>query len=147
MLASAIRLGQWTDAEALLAVSAPIDGRLPGSGDTVLHIAVEARNPGFLRRLIEAGAPIDAVNAAGDTPLMTACRADFPVEARLLLASGADPNACNGGWTPLRYAARDRNTPAIGILRAGGAATRTTSPVDGWAAALDAFVAEVGKLE
>jgi adenosylhomocysteine nucleosidase len=56
-----------------------------------LHSAVAARHAGIAKLLIERGAPVDARQQGGFTPLMSAAhRADMPI-IELLLAHGADP--------------------------------------------------------
>jgi ankyrin repeat protein len=148
-LADAIVHGRWDEAERLLANGVvDINASVSEEGATLLHRAVEARNPSFVRRLLEAGADPDRPDRAGATPLLVACRGDLPVEAKLLLDYGAKPNGSNHGWTALRYAAKDRNGQIIRILLAGGARMSIQDDaVDAWAAELDAFVREIATVE
>jgi len=138
-LAKAIVDGRWDDAEALIG-GVDLDGTL-SSGLTLLDLAVEARYPAFLRRLLDAGANPNVVNSAGDTPLITSCRGDFAIETGVLLEHGADPNyQCANGWTALRCAAKDRNYAAVRILLMRGAIVAEPTP---WSIALDDFARTV----
>ena len=153
-LAKAIVDGRWVDAESLLEdtplprpLSPPGKGekkeldQLLSAGQTLLQLAVEARYPAFLRRLLDAGADPNRPNLDGDTPLIVSCRGDFAVETGILLEAGADPNyRTESGWTALRCAAKDRNYAAVRILLAKGAIVDTPEP---WSTALDAFVQAV----
>ena len=65
-------------------------------GNTALHGAVLSAEPGVAAMLLDASAPIDALNAAGDSPLTVACRsANWPL-ARYLLEHGAKPSPAGG---------------------------------------------------
>jgi ankyrin repeat protein len=154
-LAKAIIDGRWAYAEEILLLPASplslegtgygrefLDALLP-SGQTLLDLAVEARHPAILRRLLDAGADPKVVNAAGDTPLITSCRGDFAIETGVLLEAGADPNyRTPDGWTALRCAAKDRNYAAVRILLMKGAVVADPEP---WSAALDAFARTVAE--
>ncbi|MGO8673758.1 MAG: ankyrin repeat domain-containing protein [Capsulimonadaceae bacterium] len=142
-LAAAVTAGRWDDAGRMVAAGVDLNGTLPGSGDTVLHRAVEARNPAFVRQLLHLGADSNQPSRGGDTPLMTACRGDLAVEAQLLLDYGADPSFWHNGWTPLRYAAKDRNATIIQLLLRAGAVIPEPDPRESWAAALDAYAREI----
>ena len=140
-LAKAIVDGRWDDAEALIG-GIDLDGTI-SSGLTLLDLAVEARHPAILRRLLDTGANPNAVNAVGDTPLITSCRGDFAIETGVLLEAGADPNYKRpDGWTALRYAAKDRNYAAVRILMMKGAVVADPEP---WSTALDDFARTVGE--
>jgi len=154
-LAKAIIEGRWAYADEILMLpESPLslegagNGRealnapLP-SGQTLLDLAVEARYPAFLRRLLDAGADPNVVNAAGDTPLITSCRGDFAIETGVLLEAGADPNYKRpDGWTALRCAAKDRNYAAVRILLMRGAIVPDPEP---WSTPLDDFARTVGQ--
>jgi ankyrin repeat protein len=132
-LADAVREGRFDEAESLLAI-----GVDPTSA---LSTAVEARNPAFVRRLLELGADPNFRDATGDTAVLIAANGNYPVELRMLLDRGGDPNVDNDGWTPLRRAARNQSTPIVALLLGCGARTPQSGPE--WARHLDAFVATV----
>ncbi len=61
------------------------------AGNTALHGAVLSAEPGVAAMLLDAAAPINAVNAAGDSALAVACRAaNWPLVS-FLLERGAKP--------------------------------------------------------
>lgn len=77
------------------------------NGDTPLHRAV-ARIPQhpmgqflLVRKLIQYGAPVDAQNKAGNTPLHIAAQQNNLEIVRMLLHAGADRSVINkDGFTP-----------------------------------------------
>jgi ankyrin repeat protein len=79
----------------------PKAANLKGTGGaTPLMYAVLYGDADAVRRLLEAGADVNARNEAGATALMWAV--DDPEKTRLLLKAGADPNArSDDGRTPL----------------------------------------------
>lgn len=91
-------------ARLLVSNGSDASARTPVSGETPLHLASRLHRLDIVRVLLSAGvAPhVDALNAAGLTPLAVACGTDFftsgPVRRfradtlRALLAAGADPN-------------------------------------------------------
>lgn len=69
-------------------------GAKPGAlvdGTTALHAAAWAGRTRSAQRLLDAGAPVDAPDQAGLTPLMTAASQGHSALVRLLLHRGADP--------------------------------------------------------
>ena len=62
-----------------------------GAGNTALHGAVLSAEPGVAAMLLDAAAPINALNATGDSPLVVACRAANWTLATFLLERGAKP--------------------------------------------------------
>ena len=72
-------------------------------GNTALHGAVLGGDAGVAAMLLDAAAPIDALNQAGLSPLATACRAaNWPL-VKFLLERGA--KACPPGGEPALVAA------------------------------------------
>ncbi len=85
-------------AEAVLTLLA--NGASPlvtdADGNTALHGAVLSADAGVAAMLLDAAAPIDALNQAGVSPLATACRAaNWPL-AKFLLERGAKPAPADG---------------------------------------------------
>ncbi len=61
------------------------------AGNTALHGAVMSAEPGVAAMLLDAAAPINALNQAGISPLAAACRAANWTQAKFLLEHGAKP--------------------------------------------------------
>ena len=102
------------------------------AGDTALHVAAAAYDPGLARELVALGADPRARNRLGAEPLHYAA-AGQPGSARwnpemqaqaieCLIAAGADPNATNkNGTAPIHVAVRTRCAAAVRALVANGA--------------------------
>ena len=60
-------------------------------GNTALHGAVMSAEPGVAAMLLDAAAPINALNQAGISPLAAACRSANWAQAKFLLEHGAKP--------------------------------------------------------
>jgi ankyrin repeat protein len=72
--------------------------------------------------LLDQGAPVDAPDEMGRTPLMLAVMQNRPAVVRLLLARGADPNAAdNTGHTPLQQAKQENLRDVAAMLERAGA--------------------------
>lgn len=82
---------------------------------TALHAAVTGGNPEVVKLLLRAGAPIDALDTRGTTPLMWAVATDRPRPAivRLLLAHGADPRSASTADESAVVWARKFNDPVV----------------------------------
>ena len=85
-------------AEAVLTLLA--NGASPlvtdAEGNTALHGAVLSAEPGVAAMLLDAAAPINALNQAGISPLAAACRAaNWPL-VKFLLERNAKPAPANG---------------------------------------------------
>ncbi len=101
--------------------------------DSALHVAAgNARDPGVIHALLQAGAPLGGRDGQGYTPLHRAAETGKPAVIRALLEAGADARlrvevfeALRSwdpkDWTPLHLAARNRDAGAVAlILDAGG---------------------------
>lgn len=95
-------------------------------GSTVLHRACWHKRIGFVRRLIAAGANLDAKNSVGSTPLQFSANMGQVEIAALLIAAGAKVNLANSdGTTPLHWAAISGDPATIRcLLKAGADPTR-----------------------
>jgi ankyrin repeat protein len=115
-------------------------------GDTPLHLAAAGLKVEVARRLIDAGADVNAINRRGATPLHYACdprpRGSHvwnPMRQRemieLLVTHSAEiDRADRGGVTPLHRAVRSRGVAAVRELLVRGArtdirSTRGASPL------------------
>ncbi len=94
-----------------------INARCSLCSGTALH---HASNAELVRRLLAAGANINATDAMGETPLHWACAYNDVELVRLLLSLGADPHANRGlnGQTPV---CRCSNAEIVHLLKAAGA--------------------------
>jgi ankyrin repeat protein len=95
---------------ALIAKGASVDAREKKHGATPLHLAVSGSdlNLGLVRVLLEAGAPVNALDFAGWAPLWFAFMQRDEELVRLLATHGADLNKPNpGGIWPLDAATKD----------------------------------------
>ncbi|MCX7800636.1 MAG: ankyrin repeat domain-containing protein [Fimbriimonadales bacterium] len=99
--------------ERLLRAEPSLARRTDAFGFTLLH---RVRRPEEARLLLSRGAPLEARNRYGATPLLEACRRNLPAVARLLLARRADPLArMDNGSTALHLAA-DSAGPEVARL-------------------------------
>ncbi len=105
------------------------------AGDTPLHLAAAALQPGTAEILLQSGADPNAENRRGATPLHYACdprpnsRGNWNPTAQaavieVLIRHGANPDRGDrGGATPLHRAVRARSAGAVRQLLALGART------------------------
>lgn len=91
-------------------------------GERLLQTAIRQGNPLIVRRLIEAGADVNAADARGKTPLFAAVQIGNAAIIRSLLANGARLEEVNEAReTPLIFAARLYRIAAVEALIAAGA--------------------------
>ena len=109
---------------ACLAAGADVNSWNHGDG-TPLHLAASSNeNPAVIGLLLEAGADLEALEIAGETPLHFAAGNANAVAVEALLAAGANLEARGEeGRTPLHSAAMSYKDPAvvIGLLLEAGA--------------------------
>lgn len=122
-------LGRRAYVVALLVDAGADASAVNGEGDTALHMCIEGRDPKVVKgvlvaqrgdggdaeaaqcaqMLLDGGAPVDAVDMAGYTPLLRAAFRDNADMVRLLLEYGADAMATDPhGCTALHWAAINR---------------------------------------
>lgn len=96
-------------------------------GQTPLHIALKDDGDKAVKSLLNHPAlDVNAVNAAGETPLMLAALKGRLDTARLLVQRGAQIN--REGWTPLHYACSGPDEGVAAWLLSQGAEIDARSP-------------------
>lgn len=106
-----------------LLVDAGADPNANCGEGTPLHIAVSREHPNLVKKLIAAGAVIDArIQRSGQTPLICAAFEEKTEIVKILVDAGADPNAIdNRKETPLLNAVSKSNADTIKVLLDAGA--------------------------
>lgn len=116
---------------ALLALAARAGGTQAGPA---LVAAAEAGDLAALRRLLDAGTPVDARDARRRTALLAATHADQVEAARLLIARGADVNAKDDIQdSPFLYAGARGRLQILRLTLAAGADLKSTNRYGGTA--------------
>ena len=93
--------------------------------------AAAAGSVDALRRELTAGAPADAMDHRGYTPLVWASREGEAEAVSVLVQSGADPDRRDhafNGWTPLLHAVHKDQPGTVRALLAAGADVNRPSP-------------------
>jgi serpin B len=121
----AVLNGRGDMTEALVEAGADVSTK-EASGNTLLHVAVQALEPGdsagALGPLIAAGVDVNAVAKSGSTALHQAAKDGLVRAAELLVAAGADVNARTpSGLTPLHQAVRGGHYEIAELLVDAGA--------------------------
>jgi ankyrin repeat protein len=102
------------------------------TGESLTHIVVRRHDQTWLAFLLSRGAPVDARDNNGDTPLITAVQLSDPNMAQILLQYGARVNGTNsGGETPLIVAVQRRDLASIRLLITNGADPKIKDHVTG----------------
>lgn len=92
------------------------------SGETALHIVTNRRDLTWMQFLIAKGANVNARDAKGVTPLVSAVNANFVEGVELLLSKSARMDESNNaGETPLITAVHNRNIAVMRLLLKAGA--------------------------
>jgi ankyrin repeat protein len=119
-LQQAASRGDLAAVNALL-ISRTLDLDEVDSMGTALHHAVMGRHYDVAKRLMAAGANINAVDASLETPLYLAVIEQDEAAAWLLIAAGADLEAQGPMGTPLHVAARHNSVDMVTLLLKNGA--------------------------
>ena len=112
------RVGELVDDDVDRAAAYSSDGQTP------LHLAAFFGHADAARRLVTAGADVDAParTSMRATPLHSAAFGRHAECVRVLLDAGADPcTRQEGGWTPLHAAAQRGDAASVDLLLAAGA--------------------------
>lgn len=120
---TAAALGRLAPLDRSLQHAGAVNGRAR-DGWTALHLAAFFGRLDAARRLLGAGADVNAVsaNAMANTPLHAAAAGGHGQVALLLIEAGADVNARDAGQhTPLHIAAEAGDGPVVKALLARGA--------------------------
>lgn len=95
--------------------------------NTALHIAIREESENAMNALLKAPATdVNAINQAGETPLMLAAIKGRLPWVKTLVARGAHVN--EAGWTPLHYAASGPDEAVVRWLLEQGAEINARSP-------------------
>ncbi len=88
-------------------------------GNTALFYAADRGEPELIDLLVKGGAPVDAENRQGATPLIAAARAGHDLAIRRLLAAKADPRRTDySGKSALDWAREGRSPSIVRLLEA-----------------------------
>lgn len=97
------------------------DSTLEQGSSSILHLAVQSRQPASVTLLLRYGFDIDARNVHGRTPLLIAIENDDQETVKTLLAHGADPNVRdNRQRTALEVAVMNGKNQILEILLSFG---------------------------
>lgn len=84
-----------------------------------MHRAAAYGRSHLIPTLLQAGCPLNSVNAAGETPLGRAARWGHASTVKVLLDAGADPKIADlGGLRPIDWASRKGFTDVVAVLEA-----------------------------
>jgi ankyrin repeat protein len=121
-------------------LSSPASAQVPPSAAdlhsyTGLHAAAAAGDAAKIEQLIKSGAPIEARDSNGRTPLHVAIFRHHGDAARKLIQLGADPNALDGQrYDIVTIASVADDLPMLELALEGGCRSgNITSPYDGTA--------------
>ena len=118
-LAGAVACGAYLAYPSAQPSTKPLPPRGPA---TALHFAAQRGELETARRLLQAGAIVDAATKLGATPLHVACEQGATELVRLLLAAGAAHDAqSDAGLSPLHFAAEQGKAAVAQLLLESGA--------------------------
>lgn len=124
LIADSAQAQEWARCESLLDHTDKDPGllRAQADGTTALHWAVFYDQSELVKRLVKAGADVDASNLYGVTPLSLACELGHDDSGITLIENGADVEKSRlGGERPLMLAARQGSLRLVEALIKAGA--------------------------
>jgi ankyrin repeat protein len=139
-LIDAVKSRDATTVDSLLKSKSSVNTKR-GDGTTALHWAAQWDNVPLVKRLVAAGADVNAQTDLGIAPITLACLNGSATMVETLLAAGANANwARKTGETALMTCSRTGDVKAVDALLAHGANVSQAEPVQGqdalmWAAA------------
>ena len=100
-----------------------LDLKSPGRQVSPLVVAIRKKTPGLVKMILEEGVdPANIGSSIGTTALHVAVDDGLVEDVALLLAKGADPNACSEQeGTPLHQAVWKGNEATVKLLLENGA--------------------------
>jgi len=121
MLIGAVKQGNVSLVEKLLAEKDDPTSVFDHGGDTLLHVAAIRGHHNLVQKLISEGILVDAKNNAGKTALHLASLKGQERVAQALLSHGADPSAQDKrGKTPVDIATKVGNIDMVRLLQEQG---------------------------
>ncbi len=103
---------------------------------TVLHHACGLKRLTFAKRLVAAGADLNATTVGGQTPLKFAAQMGDADLVAMMLQHGAEPNQAGGGAPPIAGAVINGDPEILRLLLKAGADPRVSFEDDGTCAVL-----------
>lgn len=108
-------------AQSKFGADAPVDAwnNVSVRGLMLLHYACLGNNPKTVKRLLDAGACVDALTASREPAVFTATWANQPAVLKILLDCGANPNiSANPNVTALKHAQWQKKAECVRLLEA-----------------------------
>lgn len=128
----ACRLGAEEAVKILIEFDSTLLNEKDGQGNTPLHTAVGAGHSDLAKKLVEAGADINAKNNEGNTPIMLAVEVDNDAFIDLMVRDfGTDVNTSSKGSSALYRASWRGNTVIVSLLCKRGANVNQQN-LEGW---------------
>jgi ankyrin repeat protein len=116
------RSDSWSQVMAVPPHSDPSNQQsVPHGGNTALLFAARVGDVASARLLVDAGADLDATDAAGTTSTVLAAHSGFGDLLALLLDAGADPDLAGAGFAAIHLAVMRGDEQMAGTLLSHGA--------------------------